>query len=81
MGIVLIWSEPFTTKLIESNFDLFRYELDMDKFGRQTIVQPENRKCFGFSKKGLMGRRYNPQKEPLEKLNKSKRGTTVQERA
>jgi site-specific DNA-methyltransferase (adenine-specific) len=73
-AIVLTASQPFTTKLISSNFKRFKYELIWDKtFGRQpqlANIQPmkrhENILVFG---KGRI--KYNPQKTPLEKPYKS----------
>lgn len=77
-AIVLFGSQPFTTKLIESNFDLFRYELIWDKtFGRQpqlANIQPMKRheNVLVFAKRGYGKTTYNPQKEPLEKPYHSK---------
>lgn len=77
-AIVLTASQPFTTKLIESNFDLFRYELIWDKtFGRQpqlANIQPMKRheNILIFAKRGYGKITYNPQKEPLEKPYHSK---------
>jgi site-specific DNA-methyltransferase (adenine-specific) len=77
-AIVLTASQPFTTKLIESNFDLFRYELIWDKtFGRQpqlANIQPMKRheNVLVFAKRGYGKITYNPQKEPLEKPYHSK---------
>ena len=77
-AIVLTASQPFTTKLIGSNLDLFRYELIWDKtFGRQpqlANIQPMKRheNVLVFAKRGYGKITYNPQKEPLEKPYHSK---------
>ena len=77
-AIVLTASQPFTTKLIGSNLDLFRYELIWDKtFGRQpqlANIQPMKRheNVLVFAKRGYGKMTYNPQKEPLEKPYHSK---------
>jgi len=69
-AIVLTASQPFTTALIASNMQMFKYELIWDKsFGRQpqlANIQPmkrhENVLVFGNGKLT-----YNPQGEELEK--------------
>ncbi len=69
-AIVLTASQPFTTALIASNMQMFKYELIWDKsFGRQpqlANIQPmkrhENVLVFGIGKLT-----YNPQGEELEK--------------
>lgn len=77
-AIVLTASQPFTTSLIASNIDLFRYELIWDKtFGRQpqlANIQPMKRheNILVFAKRGYGKITYNPQKEPLEKPYYSK---------
>ena len=73
-AIVLTASQPFTTVLINSQFNLFKYELIWDKtFGRQpqlANIQPmkrhENVLVFG---KGKLT--YNPQMVLLDKPYKS----------
>lgn len=69
-AIVLTASQPFTTTLVSSNMNMFKYELIWDKtFGRQpqlANIQPmkrhENILVFG---RGRVN--YNPQKELLDK--------------
>ena len=66
-AIVLTASQPFTTKLIGSNLDLFRYELIWDKtFGRQpqlANIQPMKRheNVLVFAKRGYGKITYNQQ--------------------
>jgi site-specific DNA-methyltransferase (adenine-specific) len=73
-AIILTASQPFTTKLIESNFGRFKYELIWDKtFGRQpqlANIQPMKRheNILVFGKGRIL---YNPQKTPLKKPYKS----------
>jgi site-specific DNA-methyltransferase (adenine-specific) len=67
--IVLTASQPFTTKLIESNIDWFKYELIWDKVKpstglhakQQPLRQHENILIFGKRKV-----KYNPQMEQAE---------------
>jgi site-specific DNA-methyltransferase (adenine-specific) len=68
-AIVLTASQPFTTKLINSNINLFKYELIWDKVKpssglhakQQPLRQHENILIFG---KGKI--KYNPQMEKTE---------------
>ncbi len=75
-AIVLFGSQPFTTKLINSNINGFKYELIWDKtFGRQpqlANIQPMKRheNILIFSKDGKRIN-YYPQKEKLDKPYKS----------
>lgn len=74
-AIVLTSSQPFTTDLINSNREWFKYELIWDKtFGRQpqlANIQPMKRheNVLVFGKGKIL---YNPQKTPLEKPYTSK---------
>ena len=78
--IVLFGSQPFTTNLINSNFDLFKYELIWDKVqGKQPYlakIQPmkshENILVFG---KGKLC--YNPQMRKGKPYKDNRGGSSV----
>ena len=82
-AIVLTASQPFTTKLIGSNFDLFRYELIWEKTlasnffmaNKQPLKKHENI-CVFYKKQPI----YNPQMEkgkPYTDKRKIKKRTSA----
>ena len=80
--IILTGTQPFTTKLISSNYDMFKYELIWDKVlptgfanaKHQPMKQHENILVFGNGKIT-----YNPQKVKREKPRKYNRTHTMYE--